>query len=154
VDATLTRGLAKYLASVLADPGKKNHTLNDHDHEHDYGSASAGATKRVNGLIATLEERGITSDAEITDVIEQFLARAGPANGARIVARAWMDYSFRARLLEDANTAIGELHMDLSHWAPVRLRVVENTPTVHNVIVCTLCSCYPLALLGPSPSWY
>jgi len=65
-----------------------------------------------------------------------------------------MDYSFRARLLEDANTAIGELHMDLSHWAPVRLRVVENTPTVHNVIVCTLCSCYPLALLGPSPSWY
>jgi len=61
-----------------------NHTLNDHDHEHDYGSASAGATKRVNGLIATLEERGITSDAEITEVIEQFLARAGPANGARI----------------------------------------------------------------------
>jgi nitrile hydratase len=57
-------------------------------------------------------------------------------------------------LLDDANAAIGELGIDLSHWAPVKLRVVENTPRLHNLIVCTLCSCYPIALLGPSPSWY
>lgn len=125
---------------------------NGHDHGHE--SASARATQRVNGLIATLEERGITSDAQITGVIEGLLAGAGPANGARIVARAWVDPAFRARLLADANTAIGELGLDLSHWAPVRLRVVENTPGIHNIIVCTLCSCYPLALLGPSPGWY
>lgn len=128
--------------------------MNDDDPEHDHESASARATKRVNGLVATLEERGITSDAEITGVIERLLAGAGPANGARIAARAWIDPSFRRRLLADGNAAIGDLAMDLSHWAPVRLRVVENTPRVHNIIVCTLCSCYPLALLGPSPSWY
>ncbi|MDQ6826511.1 MAG: nitrile hydratase subunit alpha [Candidatus Eremiobacteraeota bacterium] len=108
----------------------------------------------MNGLVATLEERGITSEEEITTVIERLLAGASPANGARITARAWTDRNFRIRLLADANAAIGELGMDLSHWAPVRLRVVENTPIVHNIIVCTLCSCYPLALLGPSPSWY
>lgn len=77
-----------------------------------------------------------------------------PQNGYRIVARAWVDPQFKARLLSDANAAVGELGIDLSHWAPVRLRVVENTPEVHNLIVCTLCSCYPLALLGPSPEWY
>lgn len=128
--------------------------MNEHDHEHDHESASARATKRVNGLVATLEERGITSDAEITGVIERLLAGAGPGNGARIAARAWVDPAFRARLQTDANAAIDELNIDLSHWAPVRLRVVKNSPSLHNIIVCTLCSCYPLALLGPSPSWY
>ncbi len=86
--------------------------------------------------------------------MESFLAKARPENGYRIVARAWTDSGFKRRLLEDANSAVAELGIDLSHWAPVKLRVVENTSSVHNVIVCTLCSCYPIALLGPSPSWY
>ena len=71
-----------------------------------------------------------------------------------IVAHAWVDAGFRSRLLEDGNAAIAELGIDLAHWAPVKLRVVANEPGWHNLIVCTLCSCYPLALLGPSPTWY
>jgi len=110
--------------------------------------------KRVDRLVATLEGRGITNTAELTEVIENLLAGAGPANGARITARAWVDSAFRTRLIADANAAISELGVDMSHWAPVRLRVVENTQSMHNVIVCTLCSCYPLALLGPPPTWY
>ena len=84
----------------------------------------------------------------------EFLINAQPANGARIVARAWLDGEFRTRLLADGNAAVAELGIDLAHWAPVKLRVVANEPLQHNLIVCTLCSCYPLALLGPSPSWY
>jgi nitrile hydratase subunit alpha len=71
-----------------------------------------------------------------------------------LVARAWVDPAFRARLLADANAALDELGIDMTHWAKVKLRAVENTERVHNVIVCTLCSCYPVSLLGPSPTWY
>ena len=122
----------------------------EHAHEHD----SAPVAQRVAALIARLESAGITSDGELGSVVERFLAGAGPANGARLVARAWTDPDFKALLLADAPAAIEALALDMSHWAPVKLIAVENTPTVHNVIVCTLCSCYPLALLGPSPSWY
>ncbi|HEY2443820.1 MAG TPA: nitrile hydratase subunit alpha, partial [Streptosporangiaceae bacterium] len=78
-------------------------------------------------------------------------AAASPANGARMVARAWRDAAYRERLLADGNAATAELGFDVGHY---RLNVIENTPGVHNVIVCTLCSCYPTALLGPSPTWY
>jgi len=133
----------------------------DHQHGHDHGHSHAHddpvraqATQRVNALVATLERKSITNDAEITSVLEKFLAQAGPSNGARIVARAWMDSGFKERLLENGNAAIAELALDMSHWTPVKLVVVANTPDVHNVIVCTLCSCYPIALLGPAPTWY
>jgi nitrile hydratase len=96
----------------------------------------------------------VTSEQQLDALVESFLAKARPENGYRIVARAWLDAAFKRRLLEDANKAVAELGVDLSHWAPVKLRVVENTPGLHNLIVCTLCSCYPIALLGPSPSWY
>lgn len=109
---------------------------------------------RVAALVERLESAGITSDAELGGIVERFLAGAGPANGAKLVARAWVDPAFRALLLEDAGAALERFGMDMSHWAPVRLQAVENTARVHNVIVCTLCSCYPLALLGPSPAWY
>lgn len=120
-----------------------------HDHEH-----SAGISQRVKGLIARLEAQGVTSERQLDQLVESFLLNARPENGYRIVARAWTDQQFKARLLRDANAAVAELGVDLSHWAPVRLRVVENTDEIHNLIVCTLCSCYPIALLGPSPSWY
>jgi nitrile hydratase len=83
------------------------------------------------------------------------LASSEPTRGARVVARAWHDPVFRDRLLRDGNAAIAELGYSMVHGSnePV-LRAVENTSDVHNVIVCTLCSCYPIALLGPSPSWY
>lgn len=120
-----------------------------HDHEK-----SAQVSQRVKKLVARLEERGVTTERNLDTLIESFLAKSRPENGYRVVARAWTDPQFKARLLHDANEAVAELGIDLSHWAPVRLRVVENTDDTHNLIVCTLCSCYPIALLGPSPSWY
>lgn len=115
---------------------------------------SAGAANRVKSLIAALEAANVLTERQLDETVESFLTHAQPANGARLVARAWVDEGFRARLLADGNGAVAELGIDLSHWAPVKLRVVANEPGVHNLIVCTLCSCYPLALLGPSPSWY
>lgn len=122
-----------------------------HTHAHE---TSAGASNRVKALIAKLEADGVLTEAVLDWTVESFLTHAQPANGARVIARAWVDPAFRERLLADGNAALAELGIDLTHWAPVKLRVVANGPGVHNLIVCTLCSCYPLALLGPSPTWY
>jgi nitrile hydratase len=120
-----------------------------HDHE-----SSAVTSQRVKNLVAALEARSILSEAELDETVEKFLLHSKPANAFAIIARAWTDPAYKARLLGDANAAAAELGVDLSHWSPVKLRAVENTPRVHNLIVCTLCSCYPIALLGPSPKWY
>ena len=80
--------------------------------------------------------------------------RSNARERAKLVARAWCDPAFKALLLADATTAVSAAGLETTHWAPVTLVAVENTPHVHNVIVCTLCSCYPTSLLGPSPSWY
>jgi nitrile hydratase len=110
---------------------------------------------RVRRLEERLIDAGLVSDAELDEILARYLAGASPLNGARIVAHAWTDAGFRARLLADANAAIGELALSLrGGLQEQRLKVVANTADRHNVIVCTLCSCYPLALLGPSPSWY
>ncbi|MCG8923329.1 nitrile hydratase subunit alpha [Lentzea sp. CC55] len=110
---------------------------------------------RVRELEAVLEEKGLLDPAELDQVLEAFAHKASPANGFRVVARAWVDDGFRARLLRDANAALPELGLSMGGGLQVqRLHVVENTEDVHNVIVCTLCSCYPLSLLGPSPTWY
>jgi nitrile hydratase subunit alpha len=108
--------------------------------------------------VRRLEERligaGLTSDDQLDAIIGQILS-GSPANGARVVARAWVDPAFRERLLADANGALGELGLSMSTGPQTqRLTVVANTPATHNVLVCTLCSCYPIGLLGPSPSWY
>jgi nitrile hydratase subunit alpha len=115
---------------------------------------SGNAANRVKSLVAELEGAGMLSERQLDDMVASFLDRAQPATGARVVARAWVDAAYRGRLLEDGNAALDELGIDLTHWAPVKLRVVANEPGRHNLIVCTLCSCYPLALLGPSPTWY
>ncbi len=117
-------------------------------------TTSADASNRVRSLVAALEAADVLTERDLDAAVETFLIHAQPANGARIVAHAWADDAFRARLLADGNAAIAELGIDLAHWAPVKLRVVANEPHRHNLIVCTLCSCYPLALLGPSPAWY
>jgi nitrile hydratase len=124
-------------------------TAHVHDHEH-----SAAVSRKVKALIGRLEERGVTSEQQLDSIVESFLAKARPENGYRVVARAWTDPAFKTRLLDDGNSALAELGIDLSHWAPVKLRVVENTEHVHNLIVCTLCSCYPRMLLGIPPDWY
>jgi nitrile hydratase len=125
----------------------------DHDHEHDH-NLSAAISNRVKQLVTTLERRGLLTEDDVDATIGSFLGAARPANGFRAVARAWVDAGFKQRLLADATAALGEIGVDLSHWAPVKIRAVENTPALHNVIVCTLCSCYPISLLGPSPAWY
>jgi nitrile hydratase len=102
-----------------------------------------------------LEERlitaGLTSDDEIDEFLTGLLASASPVNGARMVARAWSDPQYRDLLLSDGTAAAAELGFDRLGY---QLQVVANTETTHNVIVCTLCSCYPVSLLGPSPGWY
>ncbi len=121
------------------------------DHE---GPATALAA-RVRHLEALLEQRGLVDSVELDAALQAFLSRAHPANGARVAARAWLDAAYRARLLTDANEALIELGLSMGGGIQEqRLKVVENTAEMHNVIVCTLCSCYPIALLGPSPTWY
>ena len=112
----------------------------------------ATIARRVRRLETLLEEKGLITGERLDEAIDAFLAESSPANGARVVARAWTDAASRARLLADGTAAVRELgYMEGSFQ---RLRVVENTASRHNVVVCTLCSCYPLRLLGPSPSWY
>ena len=119
----------------------------------DHGSSVISA--QVRHVEALLETRGLLDAGEIDTRIDEFLAGGSPANGARIVARAWVDPAFTARLLADANSAIRELGLSMAGGLQEqRLKVVANTEHEHNVVVCTLCSCYPIALLGPSPSWY
>jgi nitrile hydratase len=112
--------------------------------------------RRVAVLERLLEEKGALKPGELDERIDRFVERAMPLNGARLVARAWLDEDFRKALLEDAGTLANSIGMPVAPNGhdEVDLRVVENTEEVHNVIVCTLCSCYPLRLLGTPPSWY
>jgi nitrile hydratase subunit alpha len=110
--------------------------------------------------VRAVEERviaaGLTSDDELDAILSSAFKDASPVNGAKIVARAWTDSAYRSRLLADGSTAAAELGFQTlrTGGSGFRLRVVANTPAQHNMIVCTLCSCYPISLLGPSPSWY
>ncbi|MDP9016952.1 MAG: nitrile hydratase subunit alpha, partial [Candidatus Eremiobacteraeota bacterium] len=125
--------------------------MSEHAHDHEQ---SAQLSNRVKTLIAALSERGLVTEEQLDATVEGFLLHAKPANAFAVIARAWKDPEYKKRLLADASSAVTELGIDMSHWAPVKLRAVENTVDVHNIIVCTLCSCYPIAFLGPSPKWY
>ncbi|MGR8010276.1 nitrile hydratase subunit alpha [Streptomyces hypolithicus] len=111
-------------------------------------------SRQVRRLETLLEQRGVVTATAVDEAIDAFLTGASVAGGARVVARAWADPGFRERLLSDATTAVTELGLSAGGVQPQRLRVVENTDDTHNVVVCTLCSCYPVRLLGPSPGWY
>ena len=115
--------------------------------EHDDLPAAARTRRLEERLIAA----GLASDDEIDEFLTKLYANASPVNGAQMAARAWTDPRYRDLLLSDGNAAAAEAGFDgLSY----QLRVVANSDQVHNVIVCTLCSCYPVSLLGPSPGWY
>jgi nitrile hydratase len=117
--------------------------------------ASTPVAARVRRLEERLVTAGLVNDAELDSILDRFLEGASPLNGARIVARAWTDPAFRVRLLADANAALPKVGLSMrAGLQEQRLKVVANTATLHNVLVCTLCSCYPIGLLGPSPSWY
>jgi nitrile hydratase subunit alpha len=121
----------------------------------DHAGPHAAPAARVRRLEGLLEQRGLVDAGQLDRALGAFLARASPANGARLVARAWLDEGFRQRLLADGNAALPELGLSMGGGLQEQqLKVVENTAGQHNVIVCTLCSCYPIALLGPSPTWY
>jgi nitrile hydratase subunit alpha len=107
---------------------------------------------RVKALESLLIEKGLVDAAALDAVIDYYEHRVGPRNGARVVARAWTDPSYKARLLVDATAAIAEL--GYSGRQGEHMVVVENTPAVHNLVVCTLCSCYPWPVLGLPPAWY
>jgi nitrile hydratase len=120
--------------------------------EHDDLPAAARTRRLEERLIAA----GLASDDEIDEFLTRLYANASPVNGARMVARAWTDPAFRALLLADGNAAaaVSGFSVPPPHKHGYQLRVVANTDQIHNVIVCTLCSCYPVSLLGPSPGWY
>jgi nitrile hydratase len=121
----------------------------------DHSGSDAALAARVRHVETLLEQRGLVDPTELDRALTAFLAQGSPASGAKAVARAWVDDGFRQRLLDDANAALPEIGLSMGGGLQEqRLKVVENTATQHNVIVCTLCSCYPIALLGPSPTWY
>jgi len=125
--------------------------LSEHDHDHDGEHHDLPVAARVRRLEVRLIAAGLTSDEEIDAYLAKLYGSASPVNGARMAARAWTDPGYRELLLSDGNAAAAELGFgELTY----KLRVVANTPETHNVIVCTLCSCYPVSLLGPSPGWY
>jgi nitrile hydratase subunit alpha len=107
---------------------------------------------RVKALESLLVEKGMLDPATVDAWIEVFTEEIGPKRGAAVVAKAWTDPAFKARLLADGTAAITEL--GFQGWAGGHLIVVENTPSVHNLVVCTLCSCYPHSVLGIPPNWY
>ena len=127
--------------------------MSDH---HGHEEAGTGRTAspyaaRIRAIESLLVEKGVLSEPDVQDRISYMEARS-PANGARLVARAWVDTDFKQLLLSDGKEAALELGIDPTH--PAEFIVVENTPEVHNLIVCTLCSCYPRAVLGRPPDWY
>lgn len=120
--------------------------------EHRPHPAPTPQSIRAEAIETLLIERGLLSESVIDDVIVRFNERVGPMNGARVVVRAWTDPEFKTRLLADGSAAVAEY--DFEGGQVDKLVVVENTEAVHNVVVCTLCSCYPWSLLGLPPRWY
>lgn len=122
------------------------------EHGHDHQAVPSDPALRVKALESLLVAKGLVDRAALDELIDTYEHRVGPRNGARVVARAWTDANYKRRLLTDADAAISELGyggMQGEHMV-----VVENTATVHNVVVCTLCSCYPWPVLGLPPVWY
>ena len=122
------------------------------DHDHDHQAVPADVALRVKSLESLLIEKGLVDAAALDAVIDAYEHQIGPRNGARVVARAWVDPVYKERLLRDADAAIAELGYGGAQGE--HMVVVENSARVHNLVVCTLCSCYPWPVLGLPPVWY
>ena len=129
-----------------------NDQPHDHDHDHHHGSELGEMQLRVRALETILTEKGYVDPKALDLIIEAYETKIGPRNGARVIAKAWVDPDFKRRLLQDGSATIATL----GHVSRVgdHLVVVENTPQLHNMVVCTLCSCYPWEMLGLPPIWY
>ena len=123
-----------------------------HDDDHQHGSELSEVQLRVRALETVLAEKGYVDPAALDAIVEAYETRIGPHIGGHVVAKAWMDQTFKQSLLEDANKAIAAL--GIPNRIGDHLVVIENTPTTHNMVVCTLCSCYPWDVLGLPPVWY
>lgn len=124
--------------------------MSGHDHGH-HPTPPSPIERRAAALEELLTEKGLVPQGFIDDVIRLYETDIGPLNGAKVVARAWVDSAYKARLLEDGSAAVAEFGFGTPEG---NLVAVENTPGVHNVVVCTLCSCYPWSVLGLPPAWY
>ena len=122
------------------------------EENHHHPAAVSPVERRVAALEALLTERGLVPDGFIEEITRRYESEIGPLNGAKVVARAWADPAYKERLLTDSTAAIAELGFGGAEGD--HMVVVENTPAIHNVVVCTLCSCYPWPLLGLPPAWY
>jgi nitrile hydratase subunit alpha len=134
--------------------GHDHHHNHDHhhDHDHDHGSEISPMDARVRALETVLTEKGYVDPKALDALVDTYETKIGPRNGAKVIAKAWSDAAYKARLMENATNAIAEL--SFSGRQGEHMVAVENTDTVHNLVVCTLCSCYPLPVLGLPPVWY
>lgn len=123
-----------------------------HDPDHPHSLLPPDPALRVRALETILTRKGLIDPAALDEIIDTYQNRIGPQNGARVVARAWSDLAFRAALMEDATAVVSE--MGFYGRQGEHIVAVENTPDTHNMVVCTLCSCYPWPLLGIPPGWY
>src|SRR5215475_4754986 len=129
-----------------------SHHSHTHSHEHEHQAVPSDLNLRVKALESLLVEKGIVDRAALDAVVDAYETKIGPRNGARVVARAWVDAAYKKRLLADATAAIAELGYGGGQGED--MVVLENGPKVHNLVVCTLCSCYPWPILGLPPVWY
>jgi nitrile hydratase len=134
----------------LPQAGKTEVTTHSHDHNHQV--VPDDIELRVRALESVLVDKQMIDPADLDEVVDAYENRIGPRNGAQVVARAWVDPEYKARLLADGTTAIAELGFGGAQGE--HMVVLENTPDVHNLVVCTLCSCYPWPTLGLPPVWY
>jgi nitrile hydratase len=123
-----------------------------HDHDHEHQAVPSDPALRVKALESLLVEKGLVDPAALDALIDTYQHKVGPRNGARVVARAWVDPAYKQRLLSNASSAIAEL--GYAGMQGEQMLVLENGPKVHNLVVCTLCSCYPWPVLGLPPVWY
>jgi nitrile hydratase len=160
IDVTTTRrdflgaavGAAGAAAAGDLAKAQDTHDGHEHSHGHDHQVVPSDPTLRVKALESLLVEKGLVDPAALDKLVDTYEHKIGPRNGAQVVARAWADPAYKARLLADANDAISDFGYVSKQGD--RMLVLENTPKVHNVIVCTLCSCYPWPVLGLPPVWY
>jgi len=139
-------------AGAAVSPDLARAQAPDHDHDHDHQAVPSDPTLRVKALESLMVAKGIVDRAALDALVDTYEHKVGPRNGARVVARAWVDDAYKQRLLAHSTSAIAELGYG-GEEGEVML-VVENTAKVHNLVVCTLCSCYPWPVLGLPPVWY
>jgi nitrile hydratase len=152
------RGFLKNAAATAASMATAaagtpvGHAHEPHDHDHDHQAVPSDLNLRVKALESLLVEKGLVDRAALDAIVDAYETKIGPRNGARVVARAWADPAYKKRLMTDATAAIAELGYTGGQGED--MVVLENTPKIHNLVVCTLCSCYPWPILGLPPVWY